>query len=149
MADNNPNPNDKPFKPAKYDQAAILVAKSYPELNNEQIGKKLVELGVSKNPKTIHDKWNKSDYLRRELTEVRNKNISEIQRKHVPKALKKLNSILTQSNDKKLQLQAVNTTLKYGMGEALQTPTAGVSIQAINIASVNILADIRNPGGAE
>ena len=128
-------------KPSKYDQAAILVAKDNPTLNNEQIGKKLVSLGISKNPKTIHDKWMKSDYLRREITEVRNQNLAEIQRKLVPKSIKKLNKLL-HTDDDKLRLQAVNTTLKYGMGEPINTGTTGINIEHIDKIQIAISQDL-------
>jgi seryl-tRNA synthetase len=121
---------------SKIDKAAILIAKDNPTLNNHQIAKKVMDLGISKDRKSVHNRWYKNDYLRREITEVRNRNLSELQRKHVPKALKKLNKLLNEKEDKKLQLQAVNTTLKYGMGEIINAPSPGISVGAIENAQI-------------
>jgi hypothetical protein len=130
-----------PVKPSRYDELAILVAKENPELNNSQIGKEIVRLGGSINPKTIHDKWYKSDYLRRELTEVRDKNASEIQRRLVPKSIIKLGKQLNNQDDK-IQLAAINTTLKYGMGEMVNAPPQQVNLIQIQQAAIGISADI-------
>lgn len=145
MTEENSKTNRKPAennqKLSNYDELAIQVCKNNPELSNEQIGKELVRLGVSKNPKTMHTRWYRNDYLKREITEVRNHNLSEIQRKIVPKSLKKL-SKLVGDDDKKIQMQAINTTLKYGMGEMVNMPGVGINIGHIEKIQVAINQDL-------
>jgi hypothetical protein len=126
---------------SKYDELAIQVLKSNPDFTREQIGKELVRLGVSKSKKTIHTRWFRNDYLRRELTEVRNHNLQEIQRKLVPKSLIKLRKQLGNSDDK-IQMAAINTTLKYGMGEMVNAPPQQVNLIQIQQAAIGISADI-------
>ena len=140
-----PDNQNVPSKLSKIDKAAILIAKDKPHLNNSQLGKEIVKLGISKNHKSLTDRWYKNDYLRRELTEVRNKNLSTVQREHVPKALKKLGKQLNNSDDK-IQLQAINTTLKYGMGEIINAPAQGVPMVAIQNAQFIIEGDITSGG---
>jgi hypothetical protein len=126
---------------SKYDELAIQVKTLNPDFSREQIGKELVRLGVSKCKKTIHTRWLRNDYLRRGLTEVNDKNVSDIQRKLVPKSIRKLNKRLD-DDDTKVQMAAINTTLKYGMGEMINAPPQTVNIVQIKQAAIGISADI-------
>ena len=142
------SPPNQQKRCSNYDETAILIASQYPELSNNQIGKKIKDLGLAKNHKTIHDRWRKSDYLRREITEVRNHNIQEIQREHVPKALKKLKKQLNNKNDN-IQMRAINMSLKYGMGEMVNAPEGGVAIHTIENAQIIIEANSGRKGSSE
>ena len=145
-----PNTDQKPTKDlpklSTLDKNIIAATKLLDNPTKSNIANHVVELGATKHIQSVYRRLKQKDYLNRELQEVRAHNLESIQRQHVPKALRKLNSILTQNKDKKLQLQAVNTTLKYGMGEMVNVPTPGVSIGAINVASLNILADVKPKG---
>ena len=147
MSDTPLNTSEPTNKPSKYDQLAILIAKDNPEWNNSKIGKEIVRLGGSINPKTIHDKWFKSDYLRREIQEVRDRNTSEIQRRLVPKSIIKLKKQLNNKDDKH-QLTAIGLTLKYGMGEMVNTAPQQVNIKNIESIQVAITQDLAAVSGS-
>lgn len=143
------NNTDKPTpKLSKLDKNIIAATNLLEDPTKSAIANHVVDLGGAKHIQTVYKRLKQKDYLTRELQEVRSHNLERIQREHVPKALIKLKKQLNNKDDR-VQLSAINTTLKYGMGEMINTPAPGVSIGAIQNAQILIQGAISSSSGAK
>ena len=102
-------PGDKPkrkTKPNKIDRAAVLVATQDPELNDYEIGKRIVDLGVCKHPSSVYKRLNRSDYLCGDIAEIRQNHRQTLTRELVPLAI--------QNTKKALKSDEIADSVKLG-----------------------------------
>jgi len=117
----------------KYDELAIQLVKSNPDLNNEQIGKEIVRLGASKNPKTIHHKWRVNDYLRAEIQAVRAHSREKLDRIMLPKALKVARKALDNNElTEKDKFRYVKLVVDKSFGDIVHTDQP----QVVNVGTI-------------
>ena len=131
---------DKPdlSKLTPYEIAAVTLKTANPDMGNGQIGRKLKELGLSKNDKYIYNRLGKNDYLNRELAEIENKHRETMLRETYPKAEKVVEEALDASNRKlKLKDKLGYVKLVYDKvhGETHRT----IAQQTMNIANIERL----------
>ncbi len=133
-------PEESELKLSTLDKNIISATKALDNPTKSSIANHVVQLGGAKHIQTVYKRLKQKDYLRLELAEVRRHNLERIQREHVPKALIKLKKQLNNKNDS-VQMRAINTTLKYGMGEMINAPESGVAIGTITNAQIIIEAN--------
>lgn len=131
------NPDENKPQLNKLDKHILTAATSLDNPTRAAIANHVVDLGGAKHTQSVYRRLQQKDYLRMELAEIRRHNLETIQRTHVPKALIKLKKQLNNTDDS-VQMRAINTTLKYGMGEIVNAPEQGISIGSIQNAQIII-----------
>ena len=108
------------------DEAALMVVQANPGLNDHQIGKKLVEMGVVEAPNIIYKRYKKNDYLAKDIAEIRAHSREANSREAVPLAHKITVSALKSrklSPKEKVPFIQIANKIEYGEDRG---PTAGI-----------------------
>ena len=110
-----------------------------------------MDLGGAKHIQTVYKRLKQKDYLQRDLPEIEKYEQEVLHREDLPLARKVARKALKNKEmNEKEKFPYVKLVYDKAYGETHRNvSTPGVSIESIQIASVNILADIRSPGGAE
>ena len=72
----------------KIDKAALMLTRENPEMTNHEIGKQVAGLGIIKHPSSIYKRLKRSDYLARDIAEIRQHHRETLSRELVPLAIK-------------------------------------------------------------
>jgi len=142
---------DKPIDISKltpYEAAAVTIKNANPEMTKSEIGRKLKEIGLSKNSKSIYSRLEASDYLEGELIRIENNHRETMLRLTYPKAERVVEEALDASNRKlKLKDKLGYVKLVYDKvhGEThrhITAPTINVAnIERMQVVIGNDLAD--------
>ena len=117
------------------EKRALQIAAQDPTLNNNQIGKRLKELGVVKSELYLHDRVKENQALSEKLTILRQKGDLQIEER-LPKVLKVFDKRLKDNKKEGLQLRAAEGLLKARKTiEVNEKP----SISMVHIDQVQVL----------
>lgn len=118
------------------DDAILMVAQQHPNLSNNQIAHKVTELGVVTHPQSANRRFRKSDYLKRDLEEVKAHIRENGTRRIVPLAMKIHEKVLNNKNipdEDKLPWVKQAQKLEYG-----DDHNKGVNVQQMNVAQLQV-----------
>jgi hypothetical protein len=82
-----PNPLQKPKNHTTTDDVISQMVRTYPNLNEHQIGKKIQQLGIIKHPETVYARLKKNEYLRADIAKIRANSAEYVSRVLAPAAL--------------------------------------------------------------
>ena len=130
-----PIPKVKPdlSKLTPYEIAAVTIAQNNPGMSHGAIGRKMKELGLSKNEKTIYRRLSDSDYLSGELARIEESHRETLVRHTYPKAEAVLEQALT---SKAVKLKDKLGFVKLAYDKVHGETHKHVAAPTINIGSI-------------
>ena len=122
------------------DEAMLMVATQNPSLSNMQIANKVAKLGVVSHPQSAFRRFSKSDYVRRDINEVR-AHLREANSRDAAPLVHKMRLKALKSKDKeeikeiKSKIKFMDQVDKIEHGED-RSPT--VSVNQVNVAQLQV-----------
>ena len=123
------------------DEAMAMVAYQNPGFNNNQIAKKVAELGVVKHPQTAYKRLTKSAYLKRDIDEIHAHQDQEFTRELVPPAFKVVKKAL---NNKELDDKEKFPYAKLVMDKWKDTRVPNISVNKVEYQQLQVYQTIIN-----
>ena len=126
-----------------YEQMAVALSKKQPNLSVAEIGKALVDIGVSPNEKYIYSRLEKNDYFKGELSVIENAQRERLIRETYPIAEEVVEEALSASN-RKLNLKGKFPYVKLVYDKVHGETHKHVAAPTINVANIERMQVIIN-----
>ena len=128
------------------DKAFVSLKTENPNLNVNQIAEKLKASKIIRSNATLYKRYNNSDYLRREFSEVEKQQIEQLHREEYPLARKRVRKALKNKDlDDKSAFPYVKLVYDKVYGEKTRNNSEpGIQIGAIQNAQFIIESDLKS-----
>jgi len=124
---------------SKTDAKIMELVKQDPMASNYEIGKQLNKLGVSKSDHAVYNRLKQSQYLSREIDQIRQANFEMMSREVVPEALKIHKRVLKNKgipDEKKKDWVALAEKAEFGTDELKRPPQPQPQVNLIAIQQI-------------